>query len=511
MIAIGIRYLCGWSMATEHHDYERPEWPPHPDRVFMALVAAHKTTAWDPSVAASEREALAWLEQQGLPGIQASPAVARTVTKSYVPVNDTGLPSASGEEAIGDEYKDWAGKKLGLLPAHRNRKGRVFPVCVPESDTVHLIWPDADPSPSIRDALSSLCRKVTNVGHSASLVQAYLEDQPLRPTHMPDRRNGTVHLRVTGAGRLAELEARYLAGLDARDPRGNRRPRVLRPSPAPTEPYRICREEGGWERCPEAETGVFSPHLVVFRLEGERPVPITGTLRVVEAFRGLLMSKVASLPEWLSGHKPGGEPSQSPHAAILPLANVGFPHSDGRIFGLGLALPRAIGFEALGDVLGSFVLDEFKRAQRHRLVLGRQGAWDVAVDMSDVSPVTLRPETWTHAARKWGTVTPIVLDRHPKRNDDENEFMEATIADSVERIGLPRPLVVVTMCVSPHPGVSHQGEFPALKRKGGSARRHTHAVLVFDRPVAGPLLVGAGRYRGYGLLRQLEGGTIGHE
>jgi CRISPR-associated protein Csb2 len=89
--------------------------------------------------------------------------------------------------------------------------------------------------------------------------------------------------------------------------------------------------------------------------------------------------------------------------------------------------------------------------------------------------------------------------------------MEATIADSVERIGLPRPLVVVTMCVSPHPGVSHQGEFPALKRKGGSARRHTHAVLVFDRPVAGPLLVGAGRYRGYGLLRQLEGGTIGHE
>ena len=41
MLCIGIRYLCGWAMATHPADRLRPEWPPHPDRVFMALTAAH--------------------------------------------------------------------------------------------------------------------------------------------------------------------------------------------------------------------------------------------------------------------------------------------------------------------------------------------------------------------------------------------------------------------------------------------------------------------------------------
>jgi hypothetical protein len=41
-------------------------------------------------------------------------------------------------------------------------------------------------------------------------------------------------------------------------------------------------------------------------------------------------------------------------------------------------------------------------------------------------------------------------------------------------------------------------------RKDGSERRHTHAILVFDEPVRGPVLIGAGRYRGYGFCRPLE-------
>ena len=46
--------------------------------------------------------------------------------------------------------------------------------------------------------------------------------------------------------------------------------------------------------------------------------------------------------------------------------------------------------------------------------------------------------------------------------------------------------------------------FPRLNRKDGSDRRHTHAILVFEEPVRGPILIGAGRYRGYGLCRALE-------
>ena len=41
MFALAIRYLNGWSMAAaDGARKERAEWPPHPDRVFMALAAA---------------------------------------------------------------------------------------------------------------------------------------------------------------------------------------------------------------------------------------------------------------------------------------------------------------------------------------------------------------------------------------------------------------------------------------------------------------------------------------
>jgi hypothetical protein len=45
--------------------------------------------------------------------------------------------------------------------------------------------------------------------------------------------------------------------------------------------------------------------------------------------------------------------------------------------------------------------------------------------------------------------------------------------------------------------------FPRLARKDGSERRHAHAILVFDTPVRGPVLIGAGRYRGYGVGRPI--------
>ena len=75
MLAIAVRYLTGWSMATHPADRERSEWPPHPDRVFMALAASHfETDGGD-----GERAALRWLEEQGAPGMW---AVRRTTGRS---------------------------------------------------------------------------------------------------------------------------------------------------------------------------------------------------------------------------------------------------------------------------------------------------------------------------------------------------------------------------------------------------------------------------------------------
>ena len=87
MFAFGIRYLNGWSMAAaDGAKKERPEWPPHPDRVFMALAAAWFETGED----AEEGHALRRLESLGPPDLRRigaagthheSPATFRSTTR----------------------------------------------------------------------------------------------------------------------------------------------------------------------------------------------------------------------------------------------------------------------------------------------------------------------------------------------------------------------------------------------------------------------------------------------
>jgi CRISPR-associated protein Csb2 len=46
--------------------------------------------------------------------------------------------------------------------------------------------------------------------------------------------------------------------------------------------------------------------------------------------------------------------------------------------------------------------------------------------------------------------------------------------------------------------------FPRLRRKDGGERRQAHAILVFEERVVGPVVIGAGRYRGYGVCRPVN-------
>ena len=51
-------------------------------------------------------------------------------------------------------------------------------------------------------------------------------------------------------------------------------------------------------------------------------------------------------------------------------------------------------------------------------------------------------------------------------------------------------------------------EFARLRRRsdpGGKGEwQHTHASIVFAAPVRGPVIIGSGRYRGYGLCRPVS-------
>ena len=175
----GIAYLDGRAAGRQG----KAEFPPHPDRVFMALVAA-----WGGSDDA-ERSALEWLESAGSPSIVASDTRDRPTLNVYSPGNDDLQNYTDGE---------------------RNVDRRVSST-VPDSPRVTYIW-DADPPPSICRSLEDVLGRVGYLGRSESMVSAWLSDTNESPTWIPVERSGRM-MRVPYPGRLAELVAAYGVGM----------------------------------------------------------------------------------------------------------------------------------------------------------------------------------------------------------------------------------------------------------------------------------------------------------
>lgn len=530
MLALGIRYLNGF-VAARPHPSEPVEWPPHPGRVFMALAAAHFHTGMEPV----EREALQWLqgdrEPRRAPAIRASEAVRRAVVEHFVPVNDEAIWTKKGEKKKPPPPLQSA---AGII---RTRQARTLARAWLDDDTVYLAWQDADPPKNIRLALDALCAKVTRIGHSSSLVQMWVAepDEVGEPNWVPHDDHALIHLRVAGPGTIEDLERRYnlkaieafaalqlAAGDDSnetaqkaartrlKDEFRNQQPTQVRPEISFYQGYARRTTAGGVSVAPAT---VFSPHLIVLTLEGKegpyRQLDLLCVLAVAQRWREALLSHSNDLPERVrhvvSGHDRDGAPLSEPHLAFAPLAFVGHPHADGDLLGMAITLPEGLGPDERRDVLRAV-------GRVHELKLGRLGVWRVQRDTSARPTWNLRPEAWTadpDGATHWSTVTPVVFDRHPKAKDRAEYQREVAgmIAAACESIGLPRPREVIVTSVSAHLGVPPAHAFPRLRRKDDSERRHAHAILVFDRPVRGPILLGAGRYRGYGLCRPIrEGG-----
>ncbi|HEX4613300.1 MAG TPA: type I-U CRISPR-associated protein Csb2 [Urbifossiella sp.] len=530
MVALRVDLLMGRAVMTRWDDREEPEWPPHPDRVFMALVAAWGEAGED----AAQRAALEWLETLDPPALAAKDQVSKRVTfTSFVPVNDDADPTRSN------------GPPVGNYPLRRHRVGRAFPAVVPESPVFHLIW-DVDVPANLRPALDAVCGLATYLGHSSSPVSVTLDDAPPPPTHVPVKGRATVRLRTFGRGRLAYLEGRFnrvaveehlalmtrvlsLTDRHAAAPKGRDKtalkkeldaakaeleerfpagaPLTLRPQPAQWTGYAAP----GVPVAEDAVDGPFDPGLFVFRASG-RKFGLESCGIVAEAFRKELMSRYgAEPPEWLTGHGVGTEPSKLHRPALLPLGFVDAPHADGHLLGLAIAVPRDFAhtdalFELLARHDGENPHDipsgvPYLWTEVLNPHFGSEPVGTLALELDEQGERTprraLRPLTWIEAATVWTTVTPVMLPQFPRRNLTP----EDVIADACEQSGYPRPAGVRVGHAPLLAGVPHARSFHVKLRAGRPPRPLTHAQLLFDRPVRGPVVIGAGRYAGYGFCR----------
>lgn len=555
MFALGIEFLTGTAVMTSADNRETAEWPPHPARVFMALVAAHHETRPLPEDGqealadwSEESSCLEWLEQQPPPSmhcVHVPKEQRRSVVKFYVPVNDTTL-TARPASVKATEMRS----ALGVMPAFRSKQERTFPAISlgieEQRNRVHIIWPDAQLPEELVPAFQRLVAKVIRVGHSSSLTMIWIAEEASVPQAnlLPESsakgsRNGT-KLRSIAPGFLADLDQRFnadeinaffeLSGrIDAATSAAAKKKakeafkerfgedwRASMPAPLRRRPFVGISHSYSEVQCASMQVipTVFDPDILVLtKLDG----PVLGlesTNLLVESLRGTLLKGSEDAPAWFTGHRAPNEPADSPHLALFPMAFVGNEHADGHVLGLGLAFPRSISAEERGKQLKRVLFTPTGEDNVLTLKFGKQGTWTLQREDRSARPVALRPETWTEASSVWASVTPVVLDRHPKHDPTDVEEraawrqeVAASISASCERIGLPKPKAVDIDKTSWHRGAprSRPGPngMPWLTSKTGGSRQQVHVLIEFDGEIEGPVLIGAGRYRGYGLCKPL--------
>lgn len=554
MFTIACRYLTGRVVAASDADREVFAYPPQPARLIMALTAAvHEGNAEQ-----DEFEMLTRLEAMPPPTIDAPAVCQREVKTVFVPINDK----------VND-------------PWNRSKQPRFFPSAHIGDAPVRFVWPEETLSDDESAALSKLLRRVVRLGHSSSLVQMWLDDeqepgqakaaeQSERSVYVPDAR-GDYRFRVARPGTVVRLQAdfngkaikRYAElSMDLELAKRTKQRKLAKerqqqlaeefPGGQPTSRRPVIRTTQGYRKQGDpsstivSET-VFDPVVITLTQTEGNMHHLLQTLHLTRTLRHTLISHLGSggreVPSWVSGHAEDGSPTSEPHVAFLPLPHVGdsidrLPSNDqsrrrpdfrgarvdGHLLGLGMAIPRMIDDDRRGSELASFLVEGDGTAKGIRLY----GNHDESNQNSDLElqfesrtrpPRAIMPETWTGPSQYWATVTPIVLDRHPKADSRrEREKWRAEVASIIVRacanIGIDQQPIAIDLgrhgFLAGVPSAyrtsgQRTGSFPQLSDVDGKRHRiQIHALLEFENPIRGPVILGAGRFRGYGFCKPIR-------
>lgn len=456
MLAIEVEFLMGRAVATQLNDRGEAEWPPHPQRLFSALVAVQSELGLGPD----SRAALSWLERLPAPEIRAdiSPCL-RQVRSHWVPVNDEAVKAEKGRIDFRHPLE------------RRNRQERFFPAVVPADPVVTFQWRRAEGLHSHRETLNLLVENLWYLGHSSSPIRACLRDEVVDPTLTPAE-DGDHTLRVPGPGRLNRLEGVHQLRL---------RDRSVQPP--------LGRIENYAETAQLAQT-VFSPQALTVAFDDGPHLALDSTLPLMQLLRTAVLSHLGlGVPTSLTGHEMDGSPARDPHVAFVPLAFVNRRHADGSLKGAALVLPRGVQPESPRSLRAAF--DRLR--ELHLGPLGSISMRLIEDPAAELNSARFAPYAGPHEC--WATVTPFVLDRHPKKN---GPTAQSIIEESCRRIGLPAPTEIHLGSVSVFRGVPRVQDFHG-RAKQIDGRMRTHALLRFPDRVHGPLLLGAGRFVGFGL------------
>lgn len=212
------------------------------------------------------------------------------------------------------------------------------------------------------------------------------------------------------------------------------------------------------------------------------PPPLRRVVQVTDLLRRAALAHITtpSYPSMLSGHQAPGEPirgSAHPHAHWLPV-------TDGKVIG-GVCVwtPAGLAEHEHAALLG------IRR-------LGGDGHHPLpAMAVTPVPGQLPLPARYTGPARVWQTLTPMVMPRRPDRPARcTPEWAAEQVTRELAARGLDAPARVVEL---PGPVTGWQTRRPSRPEL---VPRPRHIRLVFDHPVAGPIVLGRLAHFGLGLF-----------
>jgi CRISPR-associated protein Csb2 len=471
-LLLSIRFLDGRYHGTTDNG-NQGEWPPSPFRVFQALLAGN---AVGEEVPVELERALEWLESLEPPTIIApADAHAGIERLTYVlnNVSDTNpnsrTPKTARPTLLGDdrllEYA-WSFNPSAQADAHAATIARA-------------------------------ARRVRALGWGIDLAIGngqVIERVPLpapdRFAYRPLRGLGEPQRRVPARGSLASLRRGYRDSL-----RRNEAPGVTRlESASATFDHRRYL------------SGPARPY-VALRFDFDDDTASSYDPRDIKQLAGQLRhlcSRVAREAGVETGLVDGmilGHPKDAPRLSILPLPSIGNQHVDGQIRRVILAEP----FGSDGTLVATL------RRRLPDATLAFEGACrcpSSGLDLIGASDRVLRLYCPARESRSWASVTPVLLPGHnlPRRDARNPTRTHARAAGllcrALAQAGIDSPAKIEFDRLPFWAGVMHVRDYDPRDKLAHLPRYHVR--LRFERPLAGPLSIGAGRHVGFGTLAALE-------
>lgn len=468
MVGIGVNFELGRYHATawgSHVNAAELDWPPSPWRILRAIYATARcdlalADRWE-----SITEVLDVICRAPAPSYSLPP-VTPAHTRHYLPARDHSAAKHSTDKVLDGFLAVDPGAELE-------------------------VWWEAALGAEQRELLARVIDRVAYLGRSESLCRMRLLDTSAGPAPVDD----AVPLERAGdddAGRLVDLlcvdrrveePVLVLEGsvLDIRKAR-----RRL-PDGAELVPYRVRAEEQLLPAAPRLRVPVVE--LVRYRIADSRRPSLRDAVTVCTHLRKAALGRYGeqnhkTVSQVLSGKDEHGRSRRDGHRHAHYLA---LPDSDGRrIEHLAVWAPE--GFSDL-DLAALAAIDHLTlrdRPEPLRLALVNVGA------LAEIQlPRLLGPSP------RWRSCTPFALVRHPKRRGGEvRDSPEQQLRAELGRRDLGAELEEVRLV---------KGPWSRFKRTrpGGklvSAPGAFGFELVFERPVHGPISLGALSHFGLGLL-----------